>query len=169
LNIFSQVFLTQRAFHKFEDQLRIVDADEQKRNRVRDSEAGLEHRGNGDPYAPYRSPSGEGAGPWNEAYGDNYNVSNAALPLVSNTPFQRPDLYEDDFENKSVHSEDYDARSRFTSAHDESNSHFGSESYAPSRTMFQNTDKRGLMEKEALAGEIQDGETTEVLKESSAR
>jgi len=35
--------------------------------------------------------------------------------------------------------------------------------------MFQNTDKRGLMEKEALAGEIQEGETTEVLKESSAR
>lgn len=35
--------------------------------------------------------------------------------------------------------------------------------------MFQNTDKRGLMEKEALAGEIQEGETAEVLKESSAR
>jgi chitin synthase len=35
--------------------------------------------------------------------------------------------------------------------------------------MFQNTDKRGLMEKEALPAEIQDGETTEVLKGSSAR
>ena len=35
--------------------------------------------------------------------------------------------------------------------------------------MFQNTDKRGLMEKEALPGEIQEGETAEVLKESSAR
>ena len=106
------------------------------------------------------------AGAWNEGYGDN-NASNAALPLVANaTPFQRSDLYEDDFENKS---EDYDARSRFTSQHDETMSHFGSESYAPSRNMFQNTDKRGLMEKEALAGEIQDGETTEVLKESSAR
>jgi chitin synthase len=78
-------------------------------------------------------------------------------------------LYEDEHENKSVQSEDYDARSRFTSVHDESNSHFGSESYAPSRNMFQNTDKRGLMEKEALPAEIQDGETTEVLKGSSAR
>ena len=35
--------------------------------------------------------------------------------------------------------------------------------------MFQNTDTKGLMDKEALAGEIQEGETTEVLKESSAR
>jgi chitin synthase len=108
----------------FEDQLRIVDADEQKRNRVREAESGLEPRGRGDPYAPYHSPNGEGAGrPWNEGYGDSYNISNAALPLVSNAPFQRPDLYEDELENKSIQSEDYDARSRFTSAHDESNSH----------------------------------------------
>jgi hypothetical protein len=61
-NIRSQVFLTQRAFHKLEDQLCIVDADEQKRNRVRDSEAGLDPRGNGDPYAPYHTPAGESAG-----------------------------------------------------------------------------------------------------------
>ena len=46
---------------------------------------------------------------------------------------------------KSVDSEDYGGRSRFTSAHDQSNSHFGSESYAPSRNMLQNTDKRGFM------------------------
>jgi hypothetical protein len=39
-------------------------------------------------------------------------------------------------------------------AHDESNSHFGSESYAPSQNMFQNTNKRGLTEKEALPGEV---------------
>jgi chitin synthase len=101
----------------------------------------LDHRGGSDPYAPYHAPSGESAGPWNEGYGD-YNNSNAALPLVSNaTPFQRPDLYEDDFENKSNQSEDYDARSRFTSKHDDTNSRFGSEMYAPSRNMFQNTDK----------------------------
>jgi hypothetical protein len=66
-NFFSQVFLTQRAFHKFEDRLRIIDADEQKRNRVRDAEAGLEPHGRSDPYAPYHSPNGEGTGrPWNE-------------------------------------------------------------------------------------------------------
>ena len=45
----------------------------------------------------------------------------------------------------------------------------GSESYAPSRNMYRNTDKQGIMEKEALAGEVQEGETMEVLKESSAR
>lgn len=35
--------------------------------------------------------------------------------------------------------------------------------------MFQTTDKAALMNKEPLAGEIQEGETTEVVKESSAR
>lgn len=35
--------------------------------------------------------------------------------------------------------------------------------------MFQDTGKKGLAEKEPLAGEIQEGETTEVLKETSAR
>ena len=109
INIFLLVFSTQQAFHKFEDQLRIGDTDEQKRNCVRDSEAGLGPRGNSDPYALYPLPSGESAGPWNEGYGDNYNNSTAALPLVSNaTRFQQPDLYEDKFENKSIQSEDYD-------------------------------------------------------------
>jgi chitin synthase len=90
--------------------------------------------------------------------------------LVANaSPFQRADLYDEYDENKSIRSDDFDGRSRFTSQRDDSVSHFGSESYAPSRNMFQNTDKRGRLEKEALAGEIQEGETTEVLKESSAR
>ena len=35
--------------------------------------------------------------------------------------------------------------------------------------MFQNADKEGLMAKEALAGEIMENETTEVIKETSAR
>ncbi|KAF8147259.1 glycosyltransferase family 2 protein [Crassisporium funariophilum] len=169
------VFLTQNAFHKFEDQLRSRDVEEQKRDRLRDAEAeaGLDPRGLTDPYAPYRSPNEElDVSPWGASgsYGDPFSNSNQALPLVSNSaPFQRADLYDDYDENKSVQSEDFDARSRFTSQRDDSVSHFGSESYAPSRNMFQNTDKRGLMEKEALAGEIQEGETTEVLKESSAR
>lgn len=104
-------------------------------------------------------------------YNDAYNGSNQALPLVANaSPFQRADLYDDDFEeNKSLPSEDFDARSKFTSQREDTMSNFGSESYAPSRNMFQNTEMKGLMEKEALAGEIQEGETTEVLKESSAR
>jgi len=168
------VFLSQVAFHKFEDQLRSRDVEEQKRNRLRDAEAeaGLDPRGLHDPYAPYRSPNDdlEPASPLGGNY-DAYGGSQQQLPLVANaSPFQRADLYDDDYEeNKSLRSEDFDARSKFTSQRDDSMSHFGSESYAPSRNMFQNTDKRGLMEKEALAGEIQEGETTEMLKESSAR
>jgi chitin synthase len=116
------VFLTQRAFHKFEDQLRFTDSEE-KRNRLRDAE---DPRGNSDPYAPYHAPTED----WNEGYLDNDNNSNAALPLVANaTPFQQSDLYEDDFESKSAQSEDYDSWSRFTSQDNEANSHFGSESY----------------------------------------
>ncbi|KAF8965794.1 glycosyltransferase family 2 protein [Flammula alnicola] len=167
-----RVFLSQAAFHKFEDQVRSRDTEEQKRNRMRDAEAeaGLGPRGLNDPYAPYRSPNDDmDASPWSGQYNDAYAGSNQALPLVANaSPFQRADQYDEDYEeNKST--EDFDNRSRFTSQRDDSVSHFGSESYAPSRNMFQNTDKRGLMEKEALAGEIQEGETTEILKESSAR
>lgn len=163
------------AFHTFEDQLRSQDVEEQKRNRIRDAEAeaGLDPRGIADPYAPYLSPGLEApdASPWAGGYSDAYNASNQALPLVSNaSPFQRADLYDDDFdENKSLRSEDYDGRSRLTSQRDDTMSNFGSESYAPSRNMFQNADTKGLMEKEVLPGEIHEGETTEVLKESSAR
>ena len=77
--------------------------------------------------------------------------------------------YEDYDENKSFREDDYDARSALTSNRDDSLSHLGSESYAPSRNMFHNTDNKVLLEKDALPGEIQEGETAEVLKESSAR
>ncbi|KAF9484250.1 glycosyltransferase family 2 protein [Pholiota conissans] len=167
-----RVFMSQAAFHKFENPIRAKDGEEQKRNRMRDAEAeaGLSPRGNSDPYAPYRSPQeDEDASPWANQYSDAYAGSNQALPLVANAaPFQRGDDYMDDYdENKST--DDFDHHSKYTSQRDDTVSNFGSESYAPSRNMFQNTDKRGLMEKEALAGEIQEGETTEVLKESSAR
>ncbi|KAF8872468.1 glycosyltransferase family 2 protein [Infundibulicybe gibba] len=170
----SKVYLSQIAFHKLEDYLRSRDVEEQKRNRIHDAEAeaGLDPRGMSDPYAPYLSPTSEGENtPWAAGYGDAFNSSNQALPLVSNaSPFQRADLYDEEFdENKSLKSEDYDGRSRFTSQRDDSVSNFGSESYAPSRNMFQNDKKGGLADKEPLAGEIQEGETTEILKESSAR
>jgi len=58
---------------------------------------------------------------------------------------------------------------RLTSNYDDSNSNYGTESYAPSRNMFHNADMEGLMVNEALPGEIGDGETTEVLRETSAR
>ncbi|KAL0946000.1 hypothetical protein HGRIS_012276 [Hohenbuehelia grisea] len=167
-----KVFLSHSAFHTFEDQLRSRDVEEQKRNRIRDAETAA---GVGamtvDPYAPYLSPGGDGEVTSPFEYGDPFNPSNQNLPLVGNaSPFQRADLYDEDYdEQRSLRSEEFDGRSRFTSQRDDSVSNFGSESYAPSRNMFQNADKTGLLDKEALAGEIQEGETTEVLKETSAR
>ncbi|KAJ7830396.1 hypothetical protein B0H13DRAFT_268824 [Mycena leptocephala] len=71
---------------------------------------------------------------------------------------------------------EFDAHSRFMSAVDEREtaSNFGSESYAPSRNMFDAEGKGAgvgavLLDKDARAWEIQEGETVEVLKESSAR
>jgi chitin synthase len=168
-----KVFLSQAAFHLLEDQLRSRDVEETKRNRIRDAEAeaGLDIHGVGDPYAPYSYPNSDGETPWAAGHNENYSTSNQHLPLVANaSPFQRADLYEDEFgDDRSLHSDDFDGRSRFTSQRDDSVSNFGSEAYAPSRNMFQNADKAALVNKEALAGEIQEGETTEVLKESSAR
>jgi chitin synthase len=170
-----QVFLSQYAFHKLEDQLRSRDVEEQKRNKLRaaETEAGLDPRGMGDPYGPY--PASAEGGDYGDGGGGAFGGSSQHLPLVANaSPFQRADLYDGEFdERKSLRSDEFDGRSNFTSQRDESVSGYGSESYAPSRNMFQGADGKGghraLLEKEALAGEIQEGETTEVLKESSAR
>jgi chitin synthase len=168
------VFLSHVAFHKLEDYLRGSDVEEQKRNRLRDAEAsaGLDPREINDPYAPYASPS---ARQFDEPLFDGGYAENAqssqALPLVANaSPFQRADLYDDEFDDhKSFKSDDYDGRSRYTSHHDDSVSNYGTESYAPSRNMFHNADKKGLLDKEALAGEIQEGESAELIKETSSR
>lgn len=135
-----------------------------------EAEAGLDPRSLGDPYAPYQVPGAENS-PYAGDFGDPFNTSSQALPLVANaSPFQRADMYEDYDERKSLRSEDYDGRSAYTSQRDDASvSNFGTESYAPSRNMFQNADQKGLLDKEALAGEIQEGETAEVLKETSAR
>ena len=58
---------------------------------------------------------------------------------------------------------------QLTSNWEETNSNYGSESHAPSRNMFQNIDKEELIAKEALAGEIMEDETTEVVKEMLVR
>jgi chitin synthase len=163
------VFLSQAAFHRLEDHLRSGDVEEQKRNRGRDAEAaaGVDSRELNDPYSPYPTPGGPAfeESPFGAAYGENAQ-SNPALLVANASPFQRADLYGDDYEeHKSLRSDDYDGRSRYTSHGEDSISNFGMESYAPSRNMFQNTDK-GLLDKEALAGEIQEGETTEVIKET---
>ncbi|KAJ6489438.1 glycosyltransferase family 2 protein [Mycena vulgaris] len=185
-----KVYLSQAAFHKFEDQIRARDVEEQKRNRIRDAEAegGLDPHGvNADPYAPYPSPALEGGAPWGSAsgggYNDLYSSSTAALPLVAHaSPFQRAEMYderdaEDAYdEHKALRgrgSDFDDAHSRFTSHNDgDTASNLGSESYAPSRNMFGAGDAKGaapLLDKDALAGEIQEGETVEVIKETSAR
>jgi chitin synthase len=135
-----------------------------------EAEAGLDPREFGDPYGPYPSPGENGE---NSPFfpTDPFAASNQAFPLISSaSPFQRADLYEDEYdERKSFRSDDYDGRSRLTSHRDDSVSNFGTESYAPSRNMFQSQDKGRLIDKEALPGEILEGETTELLKESSAR
>ncbi|RPD61627.1 glycosyltransferase family 2 protein [Lentinus tigrinus ALCF2SS1-7] len=167
----SMVFLSQAAFHRLEDDLRSKDTEEQKRNRLRDAEAeaGLDPRNLNDPYAPYQVPGTES--PYQAEFADPFNTSNQALPLVQHaSPFQRADMYDDYDERKSFRSDDFDGRSAYTSQRDDASmSNFGTESYAPSRNMFQNADSKALLDKEALAGEIQEGETTEILKETSAR
>ncbi|KAH9911828.1 glycosyltransferase family 2 protein [Epithele typhae] len=168
----SMVFLSQAAFRRLEDDLRSKDSEEMKRNRMRDAEAeaGLDARNLGDPYAPYQVPGAES--PYHNEFADPFNNnSSQQLPLVANaSPFQRADMYEDYDERKSLRSEDFDGRSAYTSQRDDASvSNFGTESYAPSRNMFQNADQKGLLDKEAIAGEAQEGETTEVLKETSAR
>ncbi|KAL0061125.1 hypothetical protein AAF712_012045 [Marasmius tenuissimus] len=113
------------------------------------AEAGLSPRALAEPYAPYHSPGLDAAGgddPWAASYGDAFSTSSQQLPLVSNaSPFIRADHQCDD-----------------------SASNFGLESYAPSRNMFHNAEKAGLANEQAFPGEVQEGETTEVVKESSA-
>ncbi|KIJ96334.1 hypothetical protein K443DRAFT_124493 [Laccaria amethystina LaAM-08-1] len=85
-----------------------------------------------------------------------FNNSNQAVPLVSNVfPSQRSEfpeneMYDDYKENKSVRSEDFDGRSRFTSNRDESVSTLGQSRMPPLGTCSRML-ARGLMEKEALA------------------
>lgn len=153
--------------------MRSQDTEEIKRNRMRDAEieGGLDPRGLADPYAPYRGQEGEQdpQTPYSSGHGDAFNSSSQALPLVAHaSPFQRADMYNEYDERQSLRSEEFDGRSRLTSARDDSMS-LGTESYAPSRNMFQNVDKNALLEKEALPGEIQEGEVAELLKETSAR
>ncbi|KAF8439427.1 hypothetical protein L210DRAFT_858136 [Boletus edulis BED1] len=104
---------------------------------------------------------------------DPYNQvsSQAHVPLVANaSPFQCGNLYDNDYKDcKSFCSDDFNNWSRLTSNREETNSNYGSKSYAPSRNMFQNADKEGLIAKEALVGEIMESEMTKAIKETLAR
>ncbi|KAG8895612.1 hypothetical protein FRB99_000429, partial [Tulasnella sp. 403] len=144
---------------------------EQKRNRLRDAEieAGMEPR-TFDPYAPYNAGAPESPG--GLGHGDPFGQSSQALPLVANAqPFQRGGLevYEDEYDDhKSFRTDDYEG-SRY-GGRDDAASNIGSESYAPSRNMFQTSDaKKNLMEKEPLPGEVMEGEVAEEIKDTAAR
>lgn len=168
---YHKVYLSQVAFHKLEDSLRSSDEEEQKRNRFRNAEldAGLRRSGMEDPYAPYASEDVSPMdSPYEGPYGDPFGQSSHALQ--PRTPaFPSGVLYDDESdERKSLRSEDYSA-SRLTSNRDYPGSDAGTESYAPSRNMFQNADTKALLAQDGLDAVVADGETTEVLKESSAR
>lgn len=165
--------MTHTAFHKFEDPLRANDTEEQKRNRMRDLEAEAGLSATVESFNPYQSgplSADHSAGPYGDPFGQG--GSQAALPLVANAqPFQRPGLYGDEYDDrKSLRSDDFDTHSRLTSNRgDDVGSNFGTESYAPSRNMFQNIDKRTALAKDPLPGEIMEGEVTEEIKDSPGR
>ncbi|KAI6037190.1 P-loop containing nucleoside triphosphate hydrolase protein [Pisolithus microcarpus] len=76
--------------------------------------------------------------------------------------------YDEEYdEAKTVQSDGFDGRSRLTGDQDDSNSNYGTESYPPSN-MFQHVDKEGLMAKDPLPGETMEGETTEIVKETTS-
>jgi chitin synthase len=118
-----------------------------------EAEASLIPRGP-DPYAPYWTP-GLKAEPGSVGpYQQEFYESTQQLPLVANVaPFHGD--YEDYNTRKSFRDDNYNTHSALTSNCDDSLSHLGSKSYAPSRNMFHNTDNKVLMEKDALLGEIQ--------------
>ncbi|KAI6011876.1 P-loop containing nucleoside triphosphate hydrolase protein [Pisolithus microcarpus] len=77
--------------------------------------------------------------------------------------------YDEEYDKaKTVQSDGFNGRSRLTGDRDDSNSNYGTESYPPSN-MFQHVDKEGLMAKDPLPRETMEGETTEIVKEMSAR
>ena len=151
-----------------EDHLRTTNINEQKHNHLREAkaEAGLDVRqGNtGDPYVPYLSPSVAGGD--NTGFGNTYGDQ---APLASQGSSFHHESEDEVDEDKSVWSDDFDYRSHLTSNQDNSNSNYGTESYAPSRNMFQAADKEGHIPKETLPGENLEGEAMEVVRETSAR
>jgi chitin synthase len=193
----TKVFLSQRALRALEDKLRVKEGGDRAGRdaamAVGDASTVHGHgggEGGADPYSPYRGQAGEdgyfnsGRDLGTPGYGgfDQYNGSNQRLPLVSNaSPFNGYDEEgADGWRGGRTEDDSYENRSRFggRARDDESVSNFGSESYAPSRNMFAG-DKARKGEKAALAGElladdpnsntIAPGETTEILKETSAR
>ena len=156
--------MSQAAFHTLEDHLHAADINKQC-NRLHEVkvEAGLDvcQENASNPSASYLSPSiagGEDTG-FGTTYGDQ------ALLVSWGSSFHCE--YED--EDKSMWSNDFDYHSHLTSDQDDSNSNYSTESYAPSRNMFQTADKKGHIPKETLPGENLEGEMSEVVREMLAR
>ena len=123
-----------------------------------------------DPYGPYGGAGSDS--PHGNAWAESFGQSSQALPLVSNAqPFTRGgnDAFDDEYDDrKSFRTDDYEG-SRY-GHREETASNLGSESYAPSRNMFQTSDvKKGLVEKDPLPGEVMEGEVAEEIKDSSSR
>jgi chitin synthase len=164
----SQVFLSQRAFHKLEDKLRLEDEDPRERERpvtVAYLSAG-EHRPESEMFGARSADQPRKSDLYENPYMEN--TSQAALPLVAHQGYAETpasdagDAYDD---RKDL---DYET-DRYTRYGDTA-SLVGTEAYAPSKNMFSAVDQkdRGLAEKEVLNAP-QDGETAEELKETPSR
>ena len=84
-------------------------------------ESGLDVQGPANPYASYQGPESkhERQMPYLDAHGEKFNQSDQALPLIANaSPFQHADMHNDYDERQSLRSDEFDGRSRLTSAHD---------------------------------------------------
>ena len=151
----SQVFLSHEAFHHLEDFLRSQDTEELKHNRMRGAEieGDLDMQGPANPYAPYRGPESEHERqtPYLDAHGETFNQSDQALPLIANaSPFQRADMHNDYDERQWLRSDEFDGRSRLTSARDDTMSLGTDRVLCPVAQHVQNVDKKALLEKEVL-------------------
>ena len=145
----AQVFLSHFVFQRFEDRLRIEEGETQHHGRD-DMEFLDEKDGKLDPFSPYNkdvSPMMSPAVGYNDAF--DSTVSTAALPLVEYA--------------QSLRRESPDQLNDFG----DTASNVGTETYAPSRNMFQDfVPKTG---KDLLDTEPQDGEIIEEYKESLGR
>lgn len=152
-------------FHRFEDRLRMEEGDEpapRYDHRDREEMEYLEKDDlKADPFSPYHRDSPPHSP---DPYGDAFDRdgSTVALPLVEHAQplrHESPDAFDDrrGFAPSQV------SASQFG----DTASNIGTETYAPSRNMFRDFDKKN--EKDPLDLEPQDGEIQEEYKESSAR
>lgn len=157
-----QAFLSDRAFRELEDALRNQEGDDAAIDMER-----IRANADSDPFSPYpqtpRSPVMGG-------YGEEYSKtgSTMALPLVNRNGGAA-----------SAYTDDDDAKTGFTGdpeddymskRNDAQSLRAGSEMYAPSKSMFNDADKKALAEKEAEeAASLKAQETVEVAAGPSTK